>query len=494
VVALVVAGLTLSAFAQSTTLTILTINDVYEIAPVRGKGGLAELMTLLKAERATASHHLTTVNGDFLSPSLMSGLFKGAQMIDLFNSLGVDVVTFGNHEFDFGPAITKQRIAESKFPWLGTNVWGPDNQPFGGAVATLTRAVGSLKIGLLGVITPETATLSSPGPDVQFTPAILTARAAVDTLKKEGVDVIIALTHLTIAEDRELAKQVPEIRVILGGHDHDPITWYEGDTFIHKSGYDAHYLGRIDLRIDKQMTDKDPKVTVLPSWRMIANSGVTPDPEVAAKVAQYTAKLDAELAQPVGKSVTALDSRRNEVRSKETTMGNLIADAIRDAVKADAGITNGGGIRGDRLYEAGTTLTRKDILQELPFGNVTVLLEVSGAELLAALENGVSQVEAKAGRFPQVSGINFVYDPKKPAGSRVVEAKINGKPVDPVARYRLATNDYLYKGGDGYASLTKGKAIIDASGGTLMATIVMNYIAAKGTVAPQVEGRIVTAP
>src|SRR6266851_5597426 len=154
------------AQGQSATLTLLTVNDVYEITPVQGKGGLAELMTLLRAERATATHHLTTVNGDFLSPSVMSTLFKGAQMVALFNTLGVDVVVFGNHEFDLGPEVTQQRMAEARFLWLGTNVLGPDGKPFGGALATMTRQVGDLTIGLFGLLTPETAKLSSPGPTV----------------------------------------------------------------------------------------------------------------------------------------------------------------------------------------------------------------------------------------------------------------------------------------------------------------------------------------
>jgi 2',3'-cyclic-nucleotide 2'-phosphodiesterase (5'-nucleotidase family) len=479
-----------SAFAQRETLTLLTVNDVYELTPVQGWGGLAELMTMLKTERATATHHVTTVNGDFLSPSLMSAMLKGAQMIDLFNALGVDMVAFGNHEFDFGPDITLLRIAESKFPWLGTNVLGPDRKPFGSPTATLTRQVGSLMVGFFGLLTPHTTTLSSPGASVTFLPIVPAAQAAVETLRQAGADVIIALTHLTIDEDRQVARQVPGISLILGGHEHDPITWYEGDTLIHKSGYDAHYLGRIDLVIDKTTTEKGPRVTVTPSWRMLANYGITPDPQVAARVTEYTARLDSELAQPLGQSQTALDSQRGEVRTREATMGNLIADALREAMQAEVALINGGGIRGDRLYEPGMVLTRRDILRELPFGNVGVLLELSGATLLAALEHGVSKVEAKAGQFPQVAGIRFVYNPRQPAGSRIVQATINGIPLDLTASYRVATNDYMFKGGDGYASLTTGKALVDTSGGLLLATIVMQYIAKHGTVAPQVEGRI----
>jgi len=252
-----------------------------------------------------------------------------------------------------------------------------------------------------------------------------------------------------------------------------------------------HYLGRIDLAIEKKMTDKGPQVSVTPTWRMIANRGVPPDVGVAAEVARYTTALDQELGQPLGQTQTALSSQRDEVRTRESTMGNLIADALREALRADVGLVNGGGIRGDGLYNAGTTLTRRDILRELPFGNVGVLLELSGADLLAAIEHGVSQVEEKAGRFPQVSGLRLVYDPRKPAGSRVVEAQVGGKPLDVRASYRVATSDYLFKGGDGYSSLRNAKTLIDISGGTLMVTTVMHAIATKGAVAPQIEGRIV---
>lgn len=477
-------------YGQSATLTLLTVNDVYEIAPVQGKGGLAELQTLLHAERATATHHLTTVNGDFLSPSIMSSLYKGAQMITLFNALRVDMVVFGNHEFDFGPEVTRQRLAESSFPWLGTNVLGPDGQPFGGAKATLLRQVGELHVGFFGVLTPDTAYLSSPGAGVTFAPVIPTARAAVETLRQAGADVIIALTHLSIAEDRALAQQVPGISVILGGHEHEPITWYEGGTLIHKSGQDAQYLGRIDLALEKRVTEKDTRIIVTPTWRMIANRGVQPDPVVLAEVSRYTQALDQELGQPIGKTDTVLSSQTAEVRSRENTMGNLIADALRETLKADVALINGGGIRGNRLYAAGTPLTRRDIMQELPFGNVAVLLELSGADLLAALEHGVSQIDGKAGRFPQVAGLHMLYDPRQPVGSRILNVQVSGKALDPVQRYRLATSDYLLKGGDGYSSLARGNTLVDARAAALITTLVIDYITQRGTITPQLEGRI----
>jgi len=229
---------------------------------------------------------------------------------------------------------------------------------------------------------------------------------------------------------------------------------------------------------------------VIPAWRYLPTAGVAPDPEIQAVVDRYDAELDEELNVAVGKTTVELDSRRTTVRTTESNFGNLMADAIRAAVGADVAIVNGGGIRGDRTYDAGTVLTRKDVLSELPFGNVTVLIELSGADLLAALENGVSQVEDTAGRFPQVSGMTYRYDASKPAGSRIVQVEVGGRPLEMGKIYKLATNDYIFGGGDGYAALTRGKPIIDASGGTLMASTVMDYIAKQGEVAPEVEGRI----
>jgi 2',3'-cyclic-nucleotide 2'-phosphodiesterase (5'-nucleotidase family) len=480
-----------SAFAQKETVTFLHLNDVYEISPQQGRGGLAPLMTLLKEERAAAPGAITTLGGDLIGSSMMSGITKGTQMIELMNAIGLDIAVVGNHEFDFGPETLKQRIGESKFSWLGTNVSTAEGKALEGLVSTLTRKVGELTVGFFGIITPDTHHLSNAGPDVRFAPVLNAARAAVTQLKGQGADAVVALTHLTLAEDRELAREVKGVDVILAGHDHDPISFYEGGVFIFKVGHDAQYLGVVQIEIEKIKTPHGPQVTVWPrGWRVISTTGVAPDPAIAAIVKQHEDKLDESLKATVGTTAVELDSRRATVRLKESTIGNLIADAIREATKADAAITNGGGIRGDRTYAPGTTLTRKDVLTELPFGNIAVLLEISGADLRSALEEGVSGVEDAAGRFPQVSGLRFVFDAKLPKGSRVLEVSIGGKPLDAAATYRLATNDYMMAGGDGYASLKKGRPIIDASGGALMANVVMEYIAARGTVSPAVEGRI----
>jgi 2',3'-cyclic-nucleotide 2'-phosphodiesterase (5'-nucleotidase family) len=172
-------------------------------------------------------------------------------------------------------------------------------------------------------------------------------------------------------------------------------------------------------------------------------------------------------------------------------MGNLVADALRASVGADVAITNGGGLRADKQYEAGQKLTRRDILAELPFGNTTVLMELSGEKLTAALENGVSQVRELGGRFPQVSGLVMEVDLKEPVGSRVKSVSVNGQPLDPAKTYKLATNDFMARGGDGYRAFVDGKPLVDVAASQLMATQVINYVTKAGKVAPKVEGRVV---
>jgi 2',3'-cyclic-nucleotide 2'-phosphodiesterase (5'-nucleotidase family) len=479
-----------AALAAPTKITFLHVNDVYEISPKGGKGGFAELMTLLRQERAAAEHSVTTFGGDLISPSVMSGLTKGSQMIELMNAIGNEVAVPGNHEFDFGPEIAAQRIGESEFPWLGSNVLGADGKPAAGMVALHTLERGDYTIGFFGLLAPETDVLSSPGGAISFADVKETARAAVAQLQEMGAEVIVALTHLDFSQDLALAREVKGIHLILGGHEHDPISWYERDVLILKAGYDAHYLAAADLSLDWVERRGKKQLSVIPAWRLVSTAGVAPDPEIQAMVDAHNATLDAELDQPIGKTSVELDSRRSAVRTGETNFGNLIADAIRASVGADVGLTNGGGIRGDRTYEPGTTLTRKDILTELPFGNLNLLIELSGADLLAALENGVSEVENVAGRFPQVSGLSFVYDPAAGKGQRIVEVMVGGAPLDPAKRYTVATNDYMQSGGDGYAALKNGRALIDASGAKLMANVVADYITAQGSVAPQVEGRI----
>ncbi|HYE92974.1 MAG TPA: 5'-nucleotidase C-terminal domain-containing protein, partial [Terriglobales bacterium] len=453
-------------------------------------GGFAPLMTLLRRERAAATHTVTTFGGDLFSPSILSSITKGEHMVTLMNAIGTDIAVIGNHEFDHGPGVAEQRIGESRFPWLGANVLTREGRP---AVGTVPRRIferGSCRLGFFGVLAEETKRLSNVGPDIEIVDIVRAAEAAVRALKDEGANIIIALTHLTFADDRRIAREVAGIHLILGGHDHEPITFVENDVMIHKSGQDAHHLGAIDMTADCVAARAQPRLRPAFGWRMLPTRGVAPDPAVQAIVDKYQSVLAAELAAPIATSSVELDSRRGSVRTRETALGNLVADALKASVGADVALLNGGGLRGNKIYPAGTVLTRKDILAEMPFGNVTVLLEVTGAQLLAALENGLSEIEHEAGRFPQVSGMSVVYDRAAPRGRRVVSLAVGGAPVQPERSYRLATIDYLANGGDGYEAFTRAKTLIDASGGNLMTTAVAAHLQALKTVAPRIEGRI----
>ncbi|MFO1055715.1 MAG: 5'-nucleotidase C-terminal domain-containing protein [Dongiaceae bacterium] len=473
--------------AAGSRITFLQFNDFYELRPKAGLGGAAELATLLDRERAAHPGAVTVVSGDFLSPSILSGATKGAPMIDIFNAMGVDLVVAGNHEFDFGLPVTDERIGQSRFAWVASNLHDLAGKPLPGTQPQLIREIGGVKVGFLGLTTPETETASSGGAELRIEPPIEAARRAVSALQAAGAQLIVAITHQTIEEDRALAAAVPEIRLILGGHEHIPITWYERGTLIQKSGTDGQFLAVVELEVE----GSGAKMVVTPSWRMIANRSTPPEPKVAALVGRYTDQLDAVLKVEIGRSTVALDSRTEVVREQESSMGDLVADALRAALGADVALTNGGGLRGNTVLPAGAPITRGTILAELPFGNLAMLVELSGAELKAALENGVSQAGTPAGRFPQVSGLAFRYDPKRRPGDRVTTVTVGGKPLDPAARYRLATNDFMVKGGDGYAMLARGKPLNDPRFAPLLASVVIDYVAAHSPVSPAVGGRIV---
>jgi 2',3'-cyclic-nucleotide 2'-phosphodiesterase (5'-nucleotidase family) len=278
--------------------------------------------------------------------------------------------------------------------------------------------------------------------------------------------------------------------VILSGDDHTYATAYDGVTAYVETSVDARLLTPVDLTVE--VGEKDGKRTIkwTPAFRFIDTATVTPDPESQALADKFTADMDAKLNVEIGTTETAVDSRRNVVRAEEATMGNLIADAMRDATGADIALMNGGGIRGDRTYDAGAKLTRRDILTELPFGNVTVVTELPGSQVLLALENAVSQVEKGAGRFAQVSGLTFAFDAAAEPGSRVSEVMVAGAPLEEGKTYTVAVNDYILGGGDGYAALGGGKIVTGTGGGQLVANDVMAYVEKMGTVKPAVEGRI----
>ncbi len=483
----------LPATAQQTArdckvrVTLLQVNDVYQFTPVeRGAaGGLARVSTLRKEILRRSPNTLFLLSGDTISPSVESITYKGRQMIDAWNNIGLDYSVFGNHEFDFGPGVLRERIAESKFKWLGANVIDvKTGKTFGDTPLFEIKEFDGAKVGLFGITLPETKSTSSPGPDVEFRDSCETAKKIIPQIRAAGAGVVIALTHLSMAEDKQLARCAPGIDVIIGGHEHTLLQSSSAGVPIFKMTADGRELGRIDLNIDP----KTGKVESI-DWEIIpVNQSVADDPVFAAVTEKYAAKLT-ELAQVVGRSEVALDARSEPSRTMETNIAGFIADAFRKAAGADVALVNGGSIRADTIISAGD-LTMRDVLSILPFGNDLVKIEVTGETLLQALEHGVSRSApgAEPGRFPQVSGLRYSFDTTLLPGARVKSVTVGGQPLDLKKKYTLVTTKYLAEGGDQYAVL-KGHANI-LKERLVDNEVLRRAIADAKSFAPRMDGRV----
>lgn len=484
----------LAAFGDGATaeprqiaVTFVVVSDNYELADKDGRGGFARIAGAIAAERARAKNTIVVHAGDTLSPSLMSGLDRGAAVLELTNMIAPDIFVPGNHEFDFGATVFRERMAAAKFPLLAANLRAENGAPMPGFADTRIIDIEGVKIGIVGLTDEDSAVRSSPGA-LKFAPLVKTAEAQAKALREAGADIVALVVHAPWQTDVRLASS-GNYDLVLSGHDHDLMLIYDGRTVLAESTEEGGTIVSVDLDIALE-TDGARKVTWHPRFRLTDTADVTPDPAVAARVAGFEAVLAKDLDVVVGTTATALDSRKSAVRSGETAIGNFIADAMREATGADIAIVNGGGIRGDRTYAAGTALTRRDIFKELPFGNKLVMLELSGADVQAALENGVWFAGKPEGRFAQVSGLLLTAKKDAVPGSRITAVEIAGAALDPAKLYKVATNDFLAAGRDGYKALANGRFLLDGNEGALLATVVMEAVKAKITIAPVVEGRI----
>ena len=492
--AIALAALAPPSLAAPLRLTLVHVNDWDQMAGSRGAGGAAKIATVVAEERARAEVEgglaLVTFGGDMISPSVLSGIDKGAHMIDLANAVGFDVAVLGNHEFDFGPDVLRERLAESETIWLAGNVTVAGGG-FPGTTATTVVEKDGYRIGFLGLVTTETPVISSPGPDIAFAPVAEAGAVLAEDLKSNGADFVIALTHQGLGTDLELLRQVRTIDVVLGGHDHLLIAHHDGRHAVMKAGSQGRHVGVLTLTIDRiEGRGGAPRVIWTPEFRLRSTADTEGDATLAAKVHDYQAGLDESLDIVIGETAVELSTLGFLRGSAETAFGNLLADAMREATGADIALTNGGGIRGDTIYPPGSKLTRKMVLTELPFGNKTVVLRLNGAQVRAALENGVSRAENPSGRFPQVSGLAFSFDARRPPGERVTSVTVAGAPLEDGNTYTLATNNFLANGGDDYRVFRAGEVVVDSASGSLMAGQLIDHIIAAGSVAPKIEGRI----
>lgn len=469
-------------------VTVLQVNDVYQFAPVdRGTaGGLGRLLTLRKRVQSESPNTLFLLSGDTLAPSVESNMFKGRQMVEAWNAVGLDYSVFGNHEFDFGPDILRERMKESRFGWLGANVIDKKTgKIFAGTPPYVVREFEGVKVGIFGITLEETSQTSKPGPDLEFRDPCATARPIVAELRRRGVRTVIALTHLSMAEDKALARCVP-VDLIVGGHEHTLLESTSAGTPIFKMTSDARELGRIQLNIDPH-TGKVESV----DWAVIPVNATTAaeDPEFTAAMSKYDSLLK-DLAVPIGRTDVELDARSKSNRTRETNVADFVADAYRRVTGADVALINGGSIRADLTYEPGE-LTRRDVASISPFPDPVLMLKITGATLRAALEQGVSRSaeDAEPGRFPQVSGMRYKFDASRPAGSRLIEVTIAGAPLDDTKEYTVATTGFVAGGGDGYTTL-KGATVLNQATAAKAPDVLREAITGQTSIAPRTDGRI----
>jgi len=479
--------------ADTIRVTVLHVNDVYQFIPVEGgtRGGLARVLTLKKQIKAENPNTIFTMGGDTLSPSVETRTYKGAQMIDAWNAVGIDYAVFGNHEFDVKTDVLLERMKESKFQWLGANVFDvktgkifADTPPF------VIREFNGVKIGIVGFLLPEAKQTSSMEDSLEVRNFCEAAKEIVPKMRAAGANAVIGLTHLFMRQDKELAK-CAKFDLILGGHEHSLLQSSSNGTPIFKMTADAREIGRFNFNFNA-----NAKTLESIDWEIIPVTDRTENaPEFAAVTDKYKDILQ-KLAEPVGATGVPLDALSFSNRNHETNIGNYIADVYRQATGADVAIMNGGSIRADLTYNAGV-LTKRDVLSILPFNNAVVKIEVSGKTLREALEHGVAKSggeDTEPGRFPQVSGMNFTFDPNRPPGKRIVEVKVGGKALDEKKIYTLATSDFLVsRGGDGYVMFKNAKVLIKADTAPKDSEVFERAIldAPNKTIEPKLENRVV---
>ena len=480
-------------------IVILHTNDVHGAI-----GEYAKVAALKQAYQAAGAYVLLADAGDFIQGDPTVSASQGKTAIELMNRAGYDVAAPGNHEFDYGYPNLKTLAGEADFPILAANV-RYDNAAALGDQTTFTTTDGK-KIGIFGLDTPETATKAHPDKikGVSFLAAqemFDCAQAQVDALKADGCDYIICLGHLGIDAEStgnrsiDLLEKVTGIDVFIDGHSHSTLeeikeatngTGKVGDTVLTSTGTKLANVGMVDI---------SPDGTISTSSLATSELTVTPDAKVAARAEEIQKEIDADYGTVFAKTEVALDGEKANVRTGETNLGDLIADAMLWQAGlldegVDAAVTNGGGIRASI---AAGDITKKDINTVLPFGNTLYVVKVTGAELLEALEASTYCTPEAIGGFPQVAGIEFTvntgaqFDTKelypgstygKPASiNRVMIQTVGGEAFNPEETYTIVTNDFMGAGGDTYYAFKAASSGYDS--GVPLDEVVMDYITSE---------------
>ncbi|MEL6889341.1 MAG: 5'-nucleotidase C-terminal domain-containing protein [Pseudomonadota bacterium] len=459
-------------------------------------GGVARVKSAIDAKKASLDNQNVVVldAGDPFQGSLFYTTYKGAAEAEFMEAIGYDAMAVGNHEFDDGPPKLAEFIDAVSFPVISGNLDLSASDLLKDRVGNhVVLEVGGKKIGVISALATDTVETSSPGPNVVFQNEIEALAADVATLEGEGVDIIIALNHVGLNKDLAIAEAVPGIDVVIGGHSHTLMTNGDdetpayptmvGDTPVAQAYAYTKYLGHLTVTFDD-----DGNATASSGDPMLLDASVEPDAAFIARIAEMGAPIEEMKTRVVAEAAEAIEGGRDVCRAMECPMGSLIADAMLDRVKdqgIEIAIQNGGGIRAS--IDSGE-ITMGEVLTVLPFQNTLSTFQVSGSAILAALENGVGQIEDGAGRFPQVAGMSYAFDVSKPAGERVSDVMVGGAPIDMDKLYGVVSNNYVRNGGDGYAMFVDAENAYDF--GPDLADVTAEFLATKGPFMPYTDGRI----
>ena len=499
------------------TLTILHTNDFHaRFEPIsrfdsgcsvesnaEGKcfGGTARLVTAVTDARARSSNAILVDGGDQFQGTLFYTYYKGAVAAEMMNKLGYDAMTVGNHEFDDGPEVLRGFMDAVGFPVVMSNADVTREPALAGKLPkSVVLEQGGELLGIIGLTPQDTDELASPGKNITFSDPVAAVQGEVDRLTAQGVTKIIVLSHSGYVVDQRVAAETTGVDVIVGGHSNTllsntqkrakgPYPTMVGNTAIVQAYAYGKFLGELNLTFDDA-----GNLTAAVGEPLIMDASVAEDAATVARVAELALPLEEIRQRVVAEAAAVIDGEREVCRVRECAMGNLIADAMLARVK-DQGVTiaiqNSGGVRAS--IDAGA-VTMGEVLTVLPFQNTLSTFQVKGQTLIDALENGVSQVEEVKGRFPQVAGMKFTWDPSvAPNEGRITQvmvAKDEGfAAIDPAATYSVVSNNYVRGGGDGYKMFVDAMNVYDF--GPDLADVVAEYMAAAGGYAPYTDGRIV---
>jgi 5'-nucleotidase/UDP-sugar diphosphatase len=482
---------TLTALGGDGPLTILHFNDFHGQLPTyqpgegaSGQGGIARLGAAVAAIRAEDPGRpvLLLFAGDLLQGTQLSTLFHGLPDVQLFNTIGVDAAVLGNHELDYGQDNLVTLLGEARYPVLSANVDIPPAREYLLPATVLTLANG-VRVGLLGLTTPELITATHPrnSAGVSVRDPLAEARERLPELDAAS-DLLVVLSHLGLEGDRQLASHQGGLDLVVGGHNHFTLEQpqRENGVLIVQAGERGRWLGRLDLQV------RDDRAELL-NYTLLPLSADRPeDPAIAARVATLNGLVSAELERVVGETAVPLGGAREAIRRGESNLGNLVADLAIAASGARVALLNGGGFR-DSIPAGPVTLGQ--IQAVFPFGNTLVRGRLSGARLLAALQRsaGLNPLDNPGG-FLQVGGLRLgIRD------GRAVEVTLaDGTPLDPAAEYTLVTSDFLAAGGDGYAMLQNLEDATDT--GHRLSDLLVEAFAGDAPLTAATDGRIRRLP